>query len=505
MYLTAKGLYSCSIILLVISQTLYCSGKYKYGEREIRKGPATFALYPSEVLVGTQSAVILSKNEAAIVFVDSDTTSHTAGERYMIVGPSSFIPDKNEHVESVIQAINVSDGQAIYVRNIENGELKMVKGPCSYLLKVNEEKYLKSLSSDEYEALGLTNRSPSYFATSIQVQKDEIACTIDSTKHEEKYHLGPTNLVLRPTESIKILSVSAGVPKRENAQKLAVVRLGPDFLQDQVQVRTKDNAVLNLDLSFKWKFIVDEQNYYKLFTGDFIGYACQSLRSRVRGAASMRTFEEFHTSSAEILRASIFKNAVVPLTVDGKKVTQEHYGRFFPEFNFLIFELDVKSVSAADAEIEELLDESIKSSMNIMVDKLRSQSEFQQQKEKIQSETEIAKLKRNLIEIENANLTKEKVEKAKIDGLSLIETAKAERDAAALLENASVEIDLQQMRQQIEMLKGHTGQKYIDYLKATTLHENVKYATVLPVDAKLFLQGAASTTAPALAHEQSEY
>lgn len=64
-----------------------------------------------------------------------------------------------------------------------------------------------------------------------------------------------------------------------------------------------------------------------------------------------------------------------------------------------------------------MLDESIKSSMKILCRKLNDNAETEAEKEKIESESEISRLQGNLIEIQNANYSKETLEKAKIEGM----------------------------------------------------------------------------------------
>lgn len=39
---------------------------------------------------------------------------------------------------------------------------------------------------------------------------------------------------------------------------------------------------------------------------DFVGDACKSIASRVRGAVSSKIFEEFHHHSSEIIKEAVF-------------------------------------------------------------------------------------------------------------------------------------------------------------------------------------------------------
>jgi major vault protein len=387
-------------------------------------------------------------------------------------------------------AITVSENEAIYIRNTLTSELKLVKGPISYLPNVDEERFMKKLSKEEYQALGIP-AEPSFKAYVVQIQKNECLCVIDYKDNKEEYIMGPESKILGPNEGIKVVTISAGVPKQENQAKLATINLGPDFMNDMFTVRTKDNAVLELEVTYKWRFVVDDASLYKFFEGDFIGYSCQSLRSRIREVASMNEFEKFHTSASQLMRERLFKDYKIQVKRESKTVEEEFRGRFFPEFNFLIFEMDVKRIHPVDNEIAALLDESIKSSMKILCRKLNDNAETEAEKEKIESESEIAKLQRNLIEIQSANYSKEVLEKAKIEGAALIERAKAEMEAEEMLERSRMELEIESMQKTMDLLKGASGAKYIEFVKAMSLGKNVNLVTVVPSDTKsLFMPSA---------------
>lgn len=106
---------------------------------------------------------------------------------------------------------------------------------------------------------------------------------------------------------------------------------------------------MELELSYKWRFLVEKADLFKLFEGDFIGYACQSLRSRIREVAGSFEFEKFHTSASQLLRERLFKTYSNLKKQDDS--TDDTKGRFFTEFNLLIFELDVKRIRPVDREV----------------------------------------------------------------------------------------------------------------------------------------------------------
>ncbi|KAL0484707.1 major vault protein [Acrasis kona] len=453
------------------------------GQIEIRRGPLILSLYPFERCEGlVKDAVLLGKNQ--YLFVKA-TEGDDAGVLHRVKGPALHFPNPNEEIVGTFDAINIGENEAVYIQNTDTSELKLVKGPTSYMLEVNEKEYNKELSAEECSAIDASSATSSR-AYSINIQKNEIVAITDYRSNKEKYILGPVCHILEPHEGVRVVKISGGIPKVENAISIAKVNLGPDFMIDSFEVRTKDNAVLNMVISYKWKFLIlNDDELYKVFHGDFIGYSCQSMRSRIREQASTHDFESFHTSSSTILRSALFKD--YEFTNKNNNSKQVHYGRFFSEFNFLVFSLDVKQVKPVDSELALLLDESIKSSMKIMCKKLNDSAEFAAEKERIENETEVAKLRKSLIEIEIGNYKKEVIEKARIEGSRLLEEATAEASASGHQKRNKLKLELENMKNVIDMLQGPDGDVYIEYAKVKNLGRNVQSATFVPSDVKTLI------------------
>lgn len=81
-------------------------------------------------------------------------------------------------------------------------------------------------------------------------------------------------------------------------------------MSDVFEVETSDHARLSLQLAYNWQFKVDRSNpidIAKVFSvKDFVGDACKSIASRVRGTVSATTFEDFHHHSGVKIREAVF-------------------------------------------------------------------------------------------------------------------------------------------------------------------------------------------------------
>lgn len=76
----------------------------------------------------------------------------------MIKGPMDFIADNDVEIIEKRQSFPLAENEGIYVRDLWTGEVKLVKGPSSYLLKENDELWEKTFPPD-IEALVALNAS----------------------------------------------------------------------------------------------------------------------------------------------------------------------------------------------------------------------------------------------------------------------------------------------------------------------------------------------------------
>lgn len=436
------------------------------GEKTVKVGPATIVLNYNEQIETVSKVHVLTKNQALRLMANSDHEGKQAGTIWQIEGPAYFVPNKYTDVLKPINAILINDGEGIYIRNVETSAKKLVKGPCSYLLNFNEELYNKPYSEMERSALGLPAQ-PTYEATVIRLQKGEVMCVLDAEKNEHAM-VGPLNYILGPEENVKVLWISAGKPKTPKQLKVAKVRLGPDFMSDLFQVRTRDNAALSLHLTYKWEFLVSEQEANLVFSlQDFIGYSCTTLCSRIREEAAKYTFEEFHSRTVGIIHKTLFEEQEIEVRGTKQKLT----GLYFPEIKFLVSEVDVKDVAPVNQEINILLNQSIKSNMIIVCNKMEQEANLKSQKEKIKTNAEIQRLRQNLIDIKNENLSLEKIERAKIEGQVQILKAKSQKESEEIKQKSKASIELDRMKSIIGLLETEAGEKYLELIRAKNFAE----------------------------------
>ena len=466
----------------------HIKGVYNMGGKKVVQGPAVFSLYPHEVLLKYKPnpAHVLSNLDALHMQALIDTPEHKAGEKWIVKGPAVIVPKSSEKVLEVIKALTIGKNQGIYVRHRRTNEVRLIRGPATYLLDVEEQLFKKYIPQNELRGLAngraSTNEEMAYSfrAVAIAVEQNECMMVLNFQKKEEKVVVGPTVHVFEPFESVKVLSLSGGTPKKENVHAVTRLRLGPDFMTDEVVVRTKDNAVLKMKVSFKYQFVAESASMSKVFSlNNFVGLACRSLNSRIRERSSQHYFEDFNSNVSSIVNGALFKDIVLP---NGTSV----HGMYYPENCLLITTADVKEVVPVDAEIAALLNESLKTNMNILCNKLEDSSKLDAEKDRVQNEAEIARLQSSLMDVELKNREQRTVGKAEIDAKSIMQ--KAGYEAAILGEQRKLQIaaQLDAANQKMQSLHGNgtTGaDRYLEMKRIQSMSQ-VREATIIPAGMK---------------------
>ena len=255
-------------------------------------------------------------------------------------------------------------------------------------------------------------------------------------------------ILLNPYEEITVLTLSGGIPKKEAQIKNLALLLGPDFMQDEVTVETSDHARLGLRLAYKWHFRFNRESpeeCERLFNvRDFVGDACKAIASRIRGAVSSRTFEDFHKNSTSLIRLAVF----------GKDKSE----LFFKANQLVITNIDIKSIEPIEEETRKNLMKTVNLAFEIQTRmqeaharheaaQLSQESNGELSKLKIQNQIECETVKKKLYELQAQSKSIQStgmaiaLAKAKADA-SLIEVEAEVIDANAFSECKNIESKL---------------------------------------------------------------
>lgn len=279
----------------------------------------------------------------------------------MIKGPVSYAPPVEAEVIERREAIILEKNQGIYVRNLETGDVRIVKDQ-TYML-TSQEILAEKVFEDRLEKLiDPTGSRDKTRAVTIVLEHNEAIHIYKEKDNSSRVVLGPNVVMLEFDEHATINILSGKTPKVEGIIKTLKIRLGPDFMSDIFQVETSNCAKLKVQISYNWHFKFDkndQESLKKLFNvRDFVGDTCRELKSKIVAEVASRTLDEFHKNSAKIIRTAIFG------IVDGK--VKDSYE--FPSNNMVVTNCDIKSVESLDKESQQSLREIVNMAIQITTD-----------------------------------------------------------------------------------------------------------------------------------------
>jgi major vault protein len=482
----------------VIIKNPAVNGTVAYGKREVRRGPVTFGLLPGEKLEGRVTAqFVLTQYDGLLIRVVEDFARGEnilqAGDEFLIRGPQTYIPSKQEKVIQQTKAVSLSDTDGIYVQNKDTGDVNLIKGPADYFLKPNEIRYQKDLTTDELAGVGLqraTRRGASSDniriltrqaantsflhdhsnALVLELEEKEVVLLYDGS--ESRIELGPKTVFVGPYERPKILTLSGGKPIEQGVLKVGLLKLGPDFIYDRIKVRTKDNAQIIVDVTYKWRFRTDGDLKDAFSIDDFVGYAAETLSSDIRSVVAKHDFEDLHVSALKYAQDAIFGEG--------------NTSRVFEENGLEIFGIDITSIIPEDPKIAEKLHEAIKHNMDVYCKKIVLVATLEAERQEVEGKKKIEAERGDLIDAQNENSRKEIVEKARINAERT--RILAEGDAAAIKIRADAETDSEKKRLDsvVEALNGQGADKYLE-LERARVFANTEKLVIVPPKAKIVL------------------
>ncbi len=372
----------------IVNNPIGADLKPQWGFWEVRKGRTSFFLHPGEELAGgIRKVYVLGEQEALLLQArdafDDGTHPRKPGDLWMIEGPTDYTPPIQVAVLEQRKAIPLDKNEGLYVRNIKNGELRLVRGPQAYLLPPHEELWAKEIPAIVEELLfqrgdaiaerhGSQSKESGAGGANKALQRDKTRALVfhvpqnaavqihDYKARAARVVFGPDLVMLGPDEVFTVLSLSGSKPKRPNVNRGLVLILGPDFMTDIFVVETADHARLQLQLAYNWFFDVDRNDAAgaaRLFqVPDFVGDACKAIASRIRGTVAGVKFDEFHRNSANIIRAAVFGRD------EGGRVREEFR---FKTNGLVLTNIDIQSVEPVDEETLKSLQKSVQLAIQI--------------------------------------------------------------------------------------------------------------------------------------------
>ncbi|XP_023330832.1 major vault protein [Eurytemora carolleeae] len=411
-----------------------------------------FFLQPDENLEdGVQDVFVLGDNEGIVLralenFMDefqNPPVSRHSGDKWMLQGPLEYIPPVEVEVVTKRQAIPLHENEGIYVRNIKTGQVRAVIGQ-TYMLGEDEELWEKSLptivktllSSDRDNGKGTPHISLSRFIRDTAADRGD---WINPSKEKSKKKDSGEDEEDWDASRVVTFQVphNAAVQIYDYKSKKSRVVFGPDLVmlgpdEQFTQLR------LQLELSYNWHFQVTDQSNdkdaSKIFSvADFVGDLCKAMASKIRGAVSSVTFDDFHKHSATIIQKAVFG---IDLGTE-----KESDILIFKSNNLCVTSVDIKSVEPVDQRTRDSLQKSVTLAIEITTqsqeaaakreaERIEQGAKGKLERQRISDEALAEKERRELIVLQAESAAAESTGQAKAEAIARAEASRIEAEAA---------------------------------------------------------------------------
>jgi major vault protein len=259
----------------------------------------------------------------------------------------------NQHEHVFIEAIGIDQKSGIYVRDLDTGEARLVRGQQSYLVDPRKEIHITRTVPAEDWNLWIAHNEPhkktnqavvTPWAISVSVPYNHAA--LATSAKGQRVIEGPCVELLEYEEKLTRLHLSMGRPKSDNKLlETCFLCTTGNRISDIIRVETKDFVQIDIEVSYRVRFKPEAKNNW--FSQDnYVQFLVDHMRSLLRGRFRSLTFMENWARIPQILRD----------TVLGEKPTDgSRPGRFFEENGMYVSEIEVLSSIILDPQIAKLM------------------------------------------------------------------------------------------------------------------------------------------------------
>lgn len=221
-----------------------------------------------------------------------------------VINPKTGEPHTgNDHSDIVLKAHGIDQKSGIYVRDLRNGMVRLVRGEASYLVDPRCERHVHRRVPSNGWNLWVGHAEPhkrtqesfvdTPWAVSITIPNNE-ACLITS-RQGRRVEVGPKVVLLEYEETLAPLTLSKG-PSKDGHQTLttAFLRISGARVADSFEIESSDFVRIKLKLGFTGHFEAsDDAGRERWFqVEDPVKFLADVVRARLRRAAREKTATE---------------------------------------------------------------------------------------------------------------------------------------------------------------------------------------------------------------------
>jgi len=156
---------------------------------------------------------------------------------------------------------------------------------------------------------------------------------------------GPATILLEYDESLEVLQLSTGTPKRADKRiETVYLRTLNNRISDRCTVETADHVAITIGYALRVGFEGDAQRWFEV--EDYVQLLCDHVRSLLRAAIKRRSIDEVYANVVELVR-----DALLGVATEGAT----RPGLAFAENGMRVTDVEILDVTVGDEAIAELL------------------------------------------------------------------------------------------------------------------------------------------------------
>jgi major vault protein len=166
---------------------------------------------------------------------------------------------------------------------------------------------------------------------------------------------GPATITLEYDESLEILQLSSGTPKRSDKRiETVYLRTLNNRVSDRCTVETSDHVAITLGYALRVGFEGEPQRWFEV--EDYVQLLCDHVRSLLRAAVKRRSVDEVYANVVELVRDAVLGVA------SADKASRP--GLAFAENGMHVADVEVLDVTIGDEDIAVLLGDAQREAVN---------------------------------------------------------------------------------------------------------------------------------------------
>jgi major vault protein len=298
----------------------------------------------------------------------------------------------NNHSTVFIEKIGIDQKSGIYVRDLDTGEVRLVRGKQSYLVDPRKEVQItRTIAADDWNLW--IGASEPHKATAdalttpwaISVIVPHNTAVLATSADGQRVIQGPCVTLLGYEETLTPILLSTGTPKSDDDPlKTCFLRTAGNRVSDVITIETSDFVKISIRVSYSVMFLLEQQDRWFNHV-NYIQVMCEHLRSLIRSRCRALSLSVLWPQIPTLVRDTILGE---------KPAAGARPGRVFAENGSTVTEVEVLTSTIEDKEIAQLMQRVQSQSVTLVIGDRQAQENLSSAKlrAEIDKQTQVLQL-----------------------------------------------------------------------------------------------------------------